>query len=185
MSSKIFGYIRVSTPEQNIERQKYDLSKFVKNEDNIFIDKQSGRDFNRPAYKELKLKVRDGDDLYVHSIDRFGRNKTMISEELEWFRKNGIHVHILDIPQTLLEPKDDQQREILEMATNIVIEVLSYVAQKEREMTKKRQAEGIAVWRRTGQTKTGRPYGRPKCEILPKNWEKAYRCYGKRRTSSL
>ena len=70
MANKIFGYIRVSTPEQNIERQKYDLSKFVKNEANIFIDKQSGRDFNRPAYKELKVQVRDGDDLYVHSIDR-------------------------------------------------------------------------------------------------------------------
>lgn len=176
MAKKIFGYARVSTQHQNLDRQLHELKKYVKDEENIYIDKQSGKDFKRAAYQKMKAALRDGDELYIKSLDRLGRNKQMITDELRDFRKNGVFVHILDFPQTMIETKDKQQRELLELETNIMIEVLGYVAEKERENIKRRQAEGIDAWRRTGKTKTGRPYGRPRKEA-PKNWSKVYKLW--------
>ena len=173
MAKKIFGYARVSTQGQNVDRQLHDLKKYVKNEENIYIDKQSGKDFKRAAYQQMKAALRDGDELFIKSLDRLGRNKQQITDELQDLRKNGVFVHILDFPQTMIETKDKQQRELLELATNIMIEIIGYMAEKERENIKQRQAEGIAAWRRTGKTKTGRPYGRPRKEA-PKNWSKVY-----------
>lgn len=173
MAKEIFGYARVSTQGQNVDRQTAELRKYVKKAENLYIDKQSGKDFKRAAYQKMKDALRDGDELYIKSLDRLGRNKQMITEELQDFRRKGIFVHILDFPQTMIATKDKQQRELLDLATNIMIEILGYVAEKERENIKQRQAEGIAAWRRTGKTKTGRPYGRPKKEA-PKNWDKVY-----------
>ncbi len=173
MAKEIFGYARVSTQGQNVDRQLKDLKKYVKDEKNIYIDKQSGKDFKRAAYQQMKAALRDGDELYIKSLDRLGRNKQQIKDELQQLQKNGVFIHILDFPQTMIKTTNKQQKDLLDLATNVMIEILGYVAEQERENIKRRQAEGIASWRRTGKTKTGRPYGRPKKET-PKNWNKVY-----------
>lgn len=176
MAKKIFGYARVSTRGQKLDRQIVELQKYVKKAENLYIDKQSGKDFKRAAYQKMKDALRDGDDLYIKSLDRLGRNKQMIKDELQQLQRKGVFVHILDFPQTMIQTKDKQQRELLDLATNIMIEILGYMAEQERENIRRRQAEGIAMWRRTGKTKTGRPYGRPKKET-PKNWSKVYKLW--------
>ena len=173
VSKEIFGYARVSTKEQNLERQLVELRKYVTKEENIFCDKQSGKDFERSGYKLLKEKVRTGDELYIKSIYRLGRNKEMIKEELSYFKKKGVHVHILNFPQTMVEVNNEMQRKIMELVNNLLIEVFSFMAEEERENIRKRQAEGIEIWRQTGKTKTGRPYGRPR-KNYPSNWKKIY-----------
>ncbi len=167
----IFGYARVSTKDQNLDRQIVELKKYVPDEKNIYQDKRSGKDFQRAAYQHLKEITRAGDEIYIKSLDRLGRNKQQIKNELQHFKEKGVFVRIIDFPQTMMETKNKQQREIFDLITNIVIEVLGYVAETERENLRERQAEGIEVWRRTGKTKTGRPYGRPRKE-RPKNWNK-------------
>lgn len=166
-----FGYARVSTKEQNLNRQIHELKKYVKQED-IFMDLQSGKDFERLQYKKLKEEVCPGDEIYVMSIDRLGRNKQLIKEELQYFQKHGVILHILNFPQTLINTEDERQKSIMDLVTNLLIEVFAFMAEEERKMIRERQAEGIAVWRRTGQTKTGRPYGRPRKAISEKEWEK-------------
>ncbi len=175
MSKKIWGYARVSTREQNLARQLYELQKYVNKED-IFVDKQSGKNFDREQYKQLRAIVREGDEIYIKSIDRLGRNKEGIKDELQYFKKRGVHVHILDFPQTLVAVDDEHQKAVMDMVTNLLIEVFGFVAEEERKATLARQAEGIAVWRRTGKTKTGRPYGRPRVR-RPKNWEQVYEAW--------
>ena len=171
MANRKFGYARVSTKEQNLERQIHELKKYVKAED-IFADLQSGKDFDRIQYKKLKEEVCLGDEVYIKSIDRLGRNKEGIKEELQWFKKRGVHIHILDFPQTMITVEDEHQKAVMDMVTNLLIEVFGFVAEEERKMIRSRQAEGIAAWRRTGQTKTGRPYGRPRKEISERDWDK-------------
>lgn len=173
MAKEIWGYARVSTKDQNLARQITELRQYVPKKENIYTDQQSGKDFDRSDYKELKAVVRAGDELYVKSLDRFGRNKRLIKDELQWFRDKGVLIHIIDFPQTMIEVKDEQQRDILDLVTNIVIEILSYMAEEERKSIRARQAEGIRVWKETKTTKTGRPYGRPQKEI-PSNWNKVY-----------
>ncbi len=173
MAKEIWGYARVSTKEQNLARQITELRKFVPQKENIYTDQKSGKDFDRTEYKALKAVVRAGDELYVKSLDRFGRNKRLIKDELQWFRDKGVLIHIIDFPQTMVEVKDKQQRDMLDLATNIMIEILSYMAEVERNNIRARQAEGIRVWKETKTTKTGRPYGRPRKEI-PSNWNKVY-----------
>ena len=173
MAKEIWGYARVSTKEQNLARQITELRQYVPKKENIYTDQQSGKDFDRSDYKELKGKVRAGDELYVKSLDRFGRNKRLIKDELQWFRDKGVLIHIIDFPQTMIEVKDERQRDILDLVTNIVIEILSYMAEEERKNIRARQAEGIRLWKETKTTKTGRPYGRPRKEI-PSNWNKVY-----------
>ena len=176
MAKEIFGYARVSTRGQNLERQIDELRKYVPKEKNIITDKASGKTFQREGYNKIKSLVRVGDELYIKSLDRLGRNKQMIKEELQALYKKGVFVHILDFPQTMIDAKDAQQRELLDLATNIMIEIIGFVAEQERENIRKRQAEGISAWKRTGQTKTGRPYGRPRKEA-PKNWRKVYKLW--------
>ena len=170
MSKKIWGYARVSTREQNLARQLYELQKYVNKED-IFVDKQSGKNFDREQYKQLRAIVREGDEIYIKSIDRLGRNKEGIKDELQYFKKRGVHVHILDFPQTLVAVDDEHQKAVMDMVTNLLIEVFGFVAEEERNMIRARQAEGIAAWRRTGRTKTGRPYGRPRKEVSEQAWD--------------
>ena len=183
VSKEIFGYARVSTKEQNLERQLVELRKYVPKEENIYNDKKSGKDFERSGYKLLKEKVRTGDELYIKSIYRLGRNKDAIKEELQYFKKKGIHVHILDFPQTMVEVKSKTQESIMELVNNLLIEVFSFMAEEERENIRRRQAEGIALWKQTGKTKTGRPYGRPKIQ-LPSNWQKIYTLWQEKRIKS-
>ena len=183
MSKEIFGYARVSSKEQNLTRQLVELSKYVPKAENIFTDKQSGKDFDRSGYKLLKEKVRTDDELYIKSIYRLGRNKEMIKDELRYFKNKGVHVHILNFPQTMVEVNNKSQKNIMELVNNLLIEVFSFMAEEERENIRRRQAEGIAVWRQTGKTKTGRPYGRPKIQH-PSNWKKIYALWKEKKLKS-
>ena len=162
MGKEIWGYARVSTKEQNLERQLVELRQYVPKEENIISDKQSGKDFERTGYKLLKERVREGDELYVKSIYRLGRDKDAIKNELRFFKEKSVIVHILNFPQTMINVSDEHQKGVMELVNNLLIEVFSFMAQEERENIRRRQAEGISVWRKTGKTKTGRPYGRPR-----------------------
>ena len=166
----IFGYVRVSTKEQNENRQIKALTDYSKElvEENIFIDKESGKDFERQRYQELKNKLREGDTLLIKELDRLGRNKEMIKQELEYFKSNKIRIKILNIPTTLMElPKESYW--IFDMLNNILIEVLSAVAEEERNKIRERQAEGIEIAKAQGKFK-----GRPQAE-LPKDFAKLYK----------
>ena len=145
-----YGYCRVSSTGQNLDRQIQQLRQYVQDE-NIITDKQSGKDLERPGYQALKgaLGLRKGDTLYITSLDRLSRNKSDIKNELQWFKENGIRLMILDLPSSMIEVPDGQEW-ILEMINNILIEVLSSMAEQERLTIRKRQAEGIAAAKRKG-----------------------------------
>ena len=156
MNSRIMGYARVSSKEQNLDRQLIELKKYVP-EENIVIDKQSGKDLERPGYQALKgaLGLRSGDTLYIKSLDRLSRNKDDIKNELEWFKKSGIRLMILDLPTSMIQVPDGQEW-IVDMINNILIEVLSSIAQQERETIRARQREGIEAAKTAGKH-LGRP----------------------------
>lgn len=183
MGKEIWGYARVSTKEQSLERQLSELRQYVPKEENIISDKQSGKNFDRPGYKSLKEKVRSGDELYIKSIYRFGRDKEAIKEELKFFKDKGVVVHILSFPQTMLEVKSPHHKTVMDFINNLLIEVFGFIAEEERENIRRRQAEGIALWKKTGKTKTGRPYGRPKIQ-MPSNWKKVYNLWKEKRIQS-
>lgn len=157
---RIFGYARVSSTEQNLDRQLLELKKYVP-EENIVVDKQSGKTLLRPGYQALKgaLGLRSGDTLYITSLDRLSRNKEDIKGELNWFHNQGIRLMILDLQTTLIQVPEGQEW-IVDMVNSIIIEVLSSIAQQEREMIRKRQREGIDAAR-----EKGKHLGRPRLEI--------------------
>ena len=136
----IYFYARVSTKDQNLERQ-LEAARAYKNIDRVFSDKQSGKDFDRPQYIEMKSVVQAGDEVVVKELDRLGRDKDGIKEEIKWFKDNGVTLRILDVPTTLIDFQG--QDWIGDMVNNILIEVLGAMAQNEREKTRKRQREGI------------------------------------------
>jgi len=160
LETRIFGYARVSTKEQNLDRQLTELKKYV-DENGIIIDKQSGKDLERPGYQALKgpLGLRKGDILYIKSLDRLSRNKEDIKTELEWFKNNGIRLMIIDLPTSMVQVSAGHEW-IIEMINNILIEVLSSIAQQERETIRKRQQEGIDAAKAKG-----KHLGRPKINI--------------------
>lgn len=164
MQNKKMGYGRVSSSSQNLDRQLMELKKYV-SEENIVVDKASGKDLNRSGYQALKgaLGLREGDTLVIKSLDRLSRNKADIKSELEWFKNNKINLEIIDLPTTMIElPKG--QEWIREMINNILIEVLASIAQQERETIRQRQREGIDVAKCNG-----KHLGRPKLRE-PDNW---------------
>ncbi len=177
--SKSVGYARVSTKEQNLARQIEALKAFV-SEDMIVSDQESGKDLNRPGYQSLKYgigKLVEGDTLYIHSLDRLSRNKEDIMNELRYFASIGVRVKILDLPTTMLDFPSGQEW-VIEMVNNILFEVLSSIAQSERERIRSRQAEGINampinIAGKKVSSKTGREIGRPKI-VRPENWEQYY-----------
>ena len=161
---KEFGYARVSTVQQHEDRQVQALLEYGVEERNIIADKESGRDFNRLGYLSLKEKLlRPGDTLVVTELDRLGRNKTMVKSELEWFKAEGIRVKILNVPTTLLDCEG--QDWVLDMVSNILIEVMASVAEEERVKIHRRQEEGIAVAKAKGVV-----FGRPSI-AKPANYE--------------
>jgi DNA invertase Pin-like site-specific DNA recombinase len=170
LSEKVFGYARVSSKEQNLDRQIDELRKYVPNAADIIFEKQSGKDFERPEYKKLRMMMREGDTLYLMSLDRLGRYKIEVKQELENLRATGVNIRILDIPTTLMDfgQYGDMQRGIMEMVNNILIEVLSTMAESERRTIRKRQAEGIAAAKARG-----KHLGRPKLDF-PDNWIAVY-----------
>ncbi|WP_096202941.1 recombinase family protein [Bacillus sp. FJAT-45350] len=163
-----FGYIRVSTKDQNLDRQVQALKNYVTDEKYIYSDKASGKDMERDGFQNMLKAIRSGDTLYIKSLDRLGRNKVQIKEYLEYFKKNGINVKILDMPTTMQEHPEGQEW-ILEMVNSILIEVYTTLAQHERENILIRQKEGIAAAR-----SKGKHLGRPVME-LPKEWSKYYK----------
>lgn len=162
---KVYGYARVSTREQNLDRQIAALREYVADERDIITDKESGKDFDRTGYQYLRERlIRPGDTLIVKSLDRLGRNKEQVMEELRHYREDGVRVKILDLPTTMIDLPDGQDW-IVEMVNNILIEVLASIAEQERLTIRQRQAEGIAEAK-----KQGRPLGRRKTD-LPDEWE--------------
>lgn len=163
MNSLIYGYARVSSKEQNEERQLKAIKDYcIKNdlvleERNILIDKQSGKDFKRPSYQTLKTQLlRKGDILVVKELDRLGRNKQQIKEELEDLKNKEVIIRILNIPTTLIEIPEGNQW-VMDMVNNILIEVLGAIAEEERATTRQRQKEGIEIAKAKG-----KHLGRPK-----------------------
>lgn len=165
--SRTYYYARVSTGEQNLNRQIEAFRKIGADEKYIFTDKVSGKDLERPNYRILRNNIlRPGDTLVVKSLDRLSRNKSDIKSELEFYKKNGIRVKIIDLPTTMVDL--DGQEWIIDMVNNIIIEVLSSIAEQERATTKSRQAEGISAAKAVGKS-----LGRPMVE-LPVNWDEIY-----------
>ena len=155
--SRIFFFFWVSSREQNLDRQILALKEYV-DEQNILADKSSGKDLERPAYQALKgaLGLREGDTLIITSLDRLSRNKEDIKNELQWFQKKKVRLKILDLPTSMIEVPDGQQW-IINMIQNILIEVLSSIAEQERLAIRKRQREGIEAAKAQG-----KHLGRPK-----------------------
>ena len=140
----VYGYMRVSTKAQNLNRQEDALLEFGVEKDNIFADKESGKNFDREKYQEMKSILKRNDVLVIKELDRLGRNKKMVKEELEYFKNNGIRVKILNIPTTLIDFPEGQEW-IMDMVNNIILEVISSIDEEERKKIKARQAEGIAA----------------------------------------
>ena len=153
---KVYGYARVSTKEQNLDRQMVELEKYVVNERDIIIDKASGKDFNRAGYMSLRdTLLREGDTLVIKELDRLGRDYNMIKEEWNTLLKIGVDIIVIDTPMLNTKGKDTLEKILI---CNIVFELLSYMAQKERDKIKSRQAEGIsALKNRNGGKGIGRP----------------------------
>jgi len=149
-----YGYARVSTKEQNEQRQIVALEEFGLNRKQIFVDKQSGKDFERANYRKLVRRLKDGDTLVVKSIDRLGRNYNEILEQWRIITKEkDVAIVVLDMP--LLDTR--KSRDLTgTLIADIVLQLLSYVAQTEREFIHQRQAEGIAVAKARG-VRFGRP----------------------------
>ena len=154
MRETIYGYIRVSTLDQNEDRQLRALRQRGVPMQNIYMDKQSGKDFNRPQFKKLVKKLRRGDLLYVMSIDRLGRNYEEIQRQWRLLTQDiGIDICVLDMP--LLDTRNGKDL-VGTFIADLVLQILSFVAQNERENIRKRQAQGIAAAKERG-VRFGRP----------------------------
>ncbi len=161
-----YGYIRVSSTDQNEDRQRLALSEMGVPAENLFTDKQSGKDFNRPQYKKLVKKLKPGDLLYIKSIDRLGRNYGEILEQWRILTKEkGIDIVVLDMPLLDTRRGKDLMGTFL---SDIVLQVLSFVAENERTNIRQRQAEGIAAAKAKGIR-----FGRPPLP-LPENFHVTY-----------
>ena len=151
---KIYGYVRLSSTDQNEDRQMIAMSDNNVPKGNVYIDKQSGKDFERPQYKKLVKKLREGDLLYILSIDRLGRNYEDIQKQWRILTKDiGIDICVIDMP--LLDTRNGKDL-MGTFIADLVLQILSFVAQSERENIKKRQAQGIAAAKAKG-VKFGRP----------------------------
>ena len=166
-----YGYARVSTREQNAERQLIALTGFGIAESAIFVDKQSGKDFERTQYRRLMRKLKDGDTLVVKSIDRLGRNYEEILEQWRIITKEK-HAAIVVLDMPLLDTR--QNRDLTgTLIADIVLQLLSYVAQTEREFIRQRQAEGIAAAKARGVQFGRRPSPKPiEFPQLKEQWSK-------------
>ena len=149
MKKKEYGYVRVSTKEQNEERQMIALKEIGIKKENIYIDKQSGKDFNRPNYLKLMKKIKAGDTVFVKSIDRLGRNYEDIIDQWHYITMTKeVDIVVLDFP--LLDTRSNIEGLTGQFIGNLVLQVLSYVAQVERENIKQRQSEGIKAAKNRG-----------------------------------
>lgn len=170
---KIYGYVRVSTKEQNLDRQVLALQKFGIDDRDIIRDKASGKSLDREGYKLVRNHLlREGDSLVIMALDRLSRNKLHIKQELEYYKQRRIRLMILDMPTTLTEVPEGQEW-IIDMINNILIEVLSSIAEQERIRTLQRQAQGIEAAKQKG-----KHLGRPKA-MRPNNWDEIFHKWDK------
>jgi len=161
------GYARVSTKEQNEARQINALREYGISDRDIYVDKISGKSFNRPEYQRLLNVIRKGDLVVVLSIDRLGRNYTEIQEQWRYITSElGADIKVLDMP--LLDTRTNGDNIDTRFVSDLVLQILSYVAAKERESIKARQAQGIA-----NAKAEGKHIGRPKAQ-RPENWDEIY-----------
>lgn len=168
-----YGYIRVSTKEQNIDRQLNCMYAQGLDNKSIFIDKQSGKDFDRNEYQKLKNMLRSGDLLIIKSIDRLGRNYDMIIDEWRTLVNIlNVDIQVLDMP--LLDTRAEGRNLIGKFISDIVLQILSFVAENERNNIKLRQAEGIKIAK-----EKGKHLGRPRI-ILPNNFQEIANKYKKK-----
>lgn len=159
-----FAYARVSTDEQETERQKQAIKEYCPEieEKDIFIDKATGKNFDRPSYQLMKSIIErvsteeNQVELIIEEFDRLGRNKQQIQEELRWFKEHHTRVRILNLPTTLVDVPGDSSY-LLEMVQNILIEVMGTIAEEELRMRKKRQMEGIEIARQKGKYRGRKP----------------------------
>ncbi|MED4213023.1 recombinase family protein [Priestia megaterium] len=163
-----FGYIRVSTNEQNLDRQLEAIKPYLTDEKYLYSDKASGKDMERDGFQNMLKAMREGDTLYIKSIDRLGRNKAQIKKYLEQFKKEGIRIKIIDLPTTMQEVPEGQEW-VIDMINNIIIEVYTSMAEQERATILQRQREGIAVAKAKG-----KHLGRPIINF-PKEWDRLYK----------
>lgn len=166
--------VRVSSKDQNFARQLAEAKKYADiPEENIFCDKISGRKKERPEYDRMKGLLQKGDEVYFMSLDRVGRDKALIKDELEWFKEKGVFVRILDIPTTLMEFPEGQSW-VLEMVNNVLIEVMATIAEQEWAKIKERREAGIqampVVDGRKVSSRTGRGFGR-EAKDIPEDFE--------------
>ena len=168
MESRTYYYARVSSKEQNLDRQIDAFLSLGANEREIITDKESGKSLNRAGYIALKNTIlRSGDTLVVKSLDRLSRNKMDIKNEVQYFKENGIRLKVIDLPTTMMDLPEGQEW-VFDMVNNILIEVLGTIAQQERETMHQRQAEGIKAAKAKGK-KLGRP-----ALAYPDNWNEVY-----------
>ena len=162
----VYGYIRVSSLDQNEDRQRIAMGGRAVPEKNLFIDKQSGKDFNRPQYRRMVKKLKPGDLLCIQSIDRLGRNYEEIQDQWRRLTKDlGVDISVIDMP--LLDTRNGKDL-MGTFIADLVLQILSFVAQNERENIRRRQAQGIAAAKARG-VRFGRP---PK--PLPEGFHRAY-----------
>ena len=173
-----YAYLRVSSKDQNLARQIAAVKNYRSDipDENIFFDKQSGKNFCRDEYLRLKGLLQAGDELIIKELDRFGRNKEDIKDELRSLKDRKIIVRILNVPTTLIDYQG--QDWIFDMVNNILIEVLGAIAEEERATSKARQREGIdcmpVVNGKRVSAKTNRPMGRPSITVLDSDFQKIF-----------
>ena len=173
-----YGYARVSTINQHLDRQIDELQKVGLLDSQIFVDKESGKDFDRKNYKKLVKKLKEGDVLFIKSIDRLGRNYNMVLDEWRILTKEkGIDIVVIDMP--LLDTRIEGKNLVGRFIADVVLQVLSFVAENERETMRIRQAEGIRMAKIRG-VKFGRP-----STIVPNNFEEIVRMYEQKEITVL
>ena len=166
-----YAYIRVSTKEQNIDRQLLALEQYQIPKKNIYCDYQSGKDFERPAYQKLMKKLKSGDLLIIKSIDRLGRNYNEILTQWQYITKK-IKADIMVLDMELLDTRQKDGNLTGTLISDLVLQIFAYVAQTEREFISQRQAEGIAAAKRKG-----RKFGRPEKEMPDQFQEICAKCF--------
>lgn len=165
---KKYGYARVSSKEQNLDRQIDALRQYVVSDRDIITDKESGKDFDRQGWQMLRGQLlRDGDTLYIASLDRLGRNKAQVLEEMQTLKKLGVRLVVLDLPTTMMDAPEENKW-VIDMINSLLIEVMTTIAEQERHTIRQRQAEGIAAAKARG-----KKLGRPAAEF-PSDWARIY-----------
>ena len=173
-----YGYARVSTVNQHLDRQITELQKIGLLDSQIFIDKESGKDFNRTNYKKLCRKLKPGDVLFIKAIDRLGRNYNMVLDEWRTLTKEkGIDIVVIDMP--LLDTRIEGKNLVGKFIADVVLQVLSFVAENERETMRQRQAEGIKMAKQRG-VKFGRP-----AKETPDNFIEIVNLYKERKITAM